>query len=78
MPKLTQSLTMHLNGGSEWSELHHKILSDGKETGITHHVRTDGSPHYKILADEFHFGEETFDMLKEKGVDVREWIEARV
>ncbi len=70
----TKSMTLHMNGGSEFSELHYKILHDGKESGITQHIRTDGSPDYKEVANEFHAGEATFDLLKDKGLDA--WLEA--
>ena len=73
--KLTQRMTLHINSGSESSQLHYVIIADGKETEITRHTLTDGSPNYKIMADELHFGEETFDMRKDKGV--KAWIETR-
>ena len=76
MKELKQRMTLHLNSGSESSELHYVIIADGAETKITRHTLTDGSPNYKIVADELHFGEETFDMRKDK--DVKTWIEARV
>ncbi len=75
-PKFTQRMTLHLNGGSEFSELHYVVLADGEETKITRHTRTDGSPRYNIVADEMHFGSDTFDFLKDKGAI--EWIEARL
>lgn len=73
--KFTQSMTMHLNGGSKFSQLHYKILADGKETGITRHTATNGSPQYLTTADELHFGSETFDVMETRGVGMMEWIE---
>jgi hypothetical protein len=73
-PKLTRALTMHLNGGSEFSELRYKILPDGVETGITRLGRTDGSPRYRITVDVFACGEEWSDVLETKGVGMLEWI----
>lgn len=77
-PKITGQMTLHLNGGSKFSELHYKVLVDNKETGITRHTRTDGSPKYKKVADELHYGEDTFDILACKGVGIKEWIMERV
>lgn len=74
--KFTQNMTMHLNGGNEFSELHYKVLLDGKDTGITRHTRTNGSPKYKIIADEFHAGEDTFDVMETHGKGMKEWLEA--
>jgi hypothetical protein len=73
-PKLTQVMTLHLNGGSKFSELHYKILADGAETGITLHERTNGSPNYKYTARELHFGEETLDLMEEGHPKMRAWI----
>jgi hypothetical protein len=80
-PRLTQSMTMHLNGGSKFSELHYKILANGKETGITRYKRTSGSPGY-LVTDDFllsggHGGEE-FDVLATKGSGMVDWILAHI
>jgi hypothetical protein len=32
--KFTQRMTMHLNGGRKFSELHYAILADGKPTNL--------------------------------------------
>lgn len=77
MPKLTLQMTLHLNGGNKFSELHYKILADGKETGITKHVRTNGKPKYIVTNSEFHFNDEVFDLMKEPAGAI-EWIEARL
>jgi hypothetical protein len=76
--KLTQHMTMHLNGGGEFSELHYEIHADGKPTGITRRTRTDGRPKYRITADEMHCGDECFDILATKGAGMIDWIESRL
>lgn len=74
-PKLTQNMTLHMNGGSEFSELHYKILADGEETGITRHTRTDGSPKYEIVADEMHFGSDTYDFRNPlEDQSAKQWV----
>lgn len=77
-PVLTQSMTMHLNGGDKFSELHYKIQADGKDTGITRHTRTDGSPEYLKTIDALRCGGEEFDILATKGVGAKEWILAHI
>jgi hypothetical protein len=77
-PELTQSMTMHLNGGSKFSELHFKILADGKETGITRHTRTNGSPQYLKTIDALVCGGEEFDILATRGVGMIDWILAHI
>lgn len=77
-PILTRRMTMHLNGGSKFSELHYEILADGQKTGITLHERTNGRPHYRYTARELHFGEETLDLMKPEGEDPEAWILARL
>ena len=69
-----QEMTLHLNGGSDFSELHYKITLDGREIA-TRHTRTNGSPYYKKTADEMHCGEKTFDILKTKGEGATAWLE---
>ena len=73
-PKLTQTMTMHLNGGRKFSRLVYKILADGKDTGITRMTATNGSPKYLKTADELHKGEEVFDIMAAKGVGMEAWI----
>lgn len=77
-PRLTQKMTMHLNGGSKFSELHYRILADGKEAGITRYRRTAGRPKYLVTADVLGCGDETFDVLAAKGVGMVDWILARL
>lgn len=77
-PKLTQTLKMHLNGGKKFSRLVHAVLADGKDTGITRIVETSGSPKYLKTADEFHKGEEVFDVLATKGVGMEAWLLDRI
>lgn len=67
---------MHLNGGSEFSELHYEIFADGKPTRITRHTFTDGSPRYVKKADVLRYGEDEFDILATRGVGMQEWMEA--
>lgn len=77
-PVLTQTLTMHLNGGSKFSALNFDILADGKPTEIKRYNRTDGSPKYLITDDIFVCGEDEFDMLETKGVGLKEWVLAHI
>jgi hypothetical protein len=67
-----------LNGGSEFSERHCEVLKHDKPTGITHFVRTNGSPDYKKIVNEFHHGEDTFDVLKGgSGDELLAWLDER-
>lgn len=74
--KWTQTMTMHLNGGSKFSSLVYKILCDGKETNIQRATATNGSPRYLKTADEFLCGDDVYDMLARKGEGLEEWLEA--
>lgn len=74
MPKLTQILNMHLNGGKKFSRMVWKILADDKDTGIARIRDTSGSPKYLVTSDKFLIGEEVFDVLATKGVGMEEWI----
>jgi hypothetical protein len=78
MAELKQRMTMHLNGGSEFSQLHYEVLADGKPTGITRVTITDGSPRYKKTKDEFISGDESFDVMETKGVGLKEWLEQQM
>lgn len=73
--KFTEQMTMHLNGGSEFSELRYRVYGDGRELPITHARRTDGSPKYLITDDMFRCtcGAE-FDRLAAKGVGLVAWL----
>ncbi len=77
-PVLTQRLTMHLNGGSKFSELRYEIDADGTPTGIRRLRRTGGSPRYLITDDFLWRGGESFDVLATKGVGMKDWILARL
>jgi hypothetical protein len=77
-PELRQRMTLHLNGGREFSELHYEITADGKPTGITRRVRTSGSPQYLKTVDELQAGDDGFDVLMTKGAGLMEWIEAHL
>jgi len=74
--KFTESLTMHLNGGPEFSTLHYRVHGDGEELPITHHRRTDGSPKYLITDDMFHCEAcgADFDRLAAGRVGLRDWL----
>ena len=68
-----------LNGGSEYSQLHYVVTLDGKDTNITWHTFTDGSPDYKIIGTELHCGDETWDAIKQgRGQPLADWIFDRI
>lgn len=85
--KLIQKLTLHLNRG-RFQDSHYKILAvtptgEEIETGITRHVRVevpsysvDGRDDYRTLANELHFGTDTYDHLKQR--HARQWIRRRL
>lgn len=75
-PKFTQQMTMHLNGGSHYSELHYHVSADGVETDIYRFKRTDGSPKYLITQDIFVCGDDQFDCLAARGQGLMDWLEA--
>lgn len=77
-PKLTMQMTMHLNGGSEFSRLVFDVLADGNPTGIVRRKTTTGSPKYLITEDVFFCGDEQFDNLAARGVGCKEWILAHL
>lgn len=77
-PKLTQTMKMHLNGGSKFSRLVYAILADGVDTGITRVTETSGRPKYLKTADVLHKGEESFDILATKGAGMQAWILERL
>lgn len=73
--KWTQGMTLHLNGGSEFSELHYSIKYDGQEIGIRR-TRTNGRPRYLKTIDVIQIGNDEFDVLATKGVGMAEWLDA--
>lgn len=77
-PKLTKRMTMHLNGGNKFSELHYEVLADGKLTGITQHRRTNGSPKYLITDDIWRCGDDEFDARAVNNVGLLDWIKAHL
>ena len=77
-PQLTQHMTLHLNGGSKFSELHYAIHADGEPTGITLHKRTDGRPEYRYTDVVLRDGEVEVDLLAEDAPDAVEWIYGRL
>ena len=77
----TQQMSMHLNGGSKFSELVFRLYRDGQETGITRRTltrrtRTNGSPKYLKTIDVLQSGDETFDILATRGQGMLQWCEA--
>jgi hypothetical protein len=72
----TQKMAMHLNGGSEFSELVFEIYIDGKPAGITRHTRTNGSPSYLKTIDQLVCGDEVFDVLAARGAGMTDWLNA--
>ncbi len=75
MSKFTKSMSMHLNGGSNFSELHYSIKKDGKPTNAVQVTITDGSPRYLITSDLIVAGEEVYDMKEKRGAGVLDWLE---
>ncbi len=75
--QIEQHLTLHLNGGEEFSEMHYVLWVGGKVTKITKHVQTNGSPEYKIMISELHFGDDTLDLLISSQNQLTKWIEER-
>lgn len=78
--KFTQQLSMHLNGGREFSELHYNIFADDKPTTLKRLTRTNGSPGYIKTQDVIwdtarpDEADAMFDVLASKGVGLSEWI----
>lgn len=74
--KFTESMTLHLNGGSKFSELHSRVSGDGRELPIMHRRRTDGSPKYLITDDVFHCTacDAEFDRLAAEGAGLVDWL----
>lgn len=75
LPKWTQRMTMHLNGGG-FSVLAYDVLADGKRTGITHTIHTNGSPKYLVDSDTFNCPPDTFDALATKRKGLTDWLNA--
>lgn len=74
--KFTETMTMHLNGGSKFSELHYRVSGDGRELPIMHYRRTDGSPKYLITDDVFHCTAcgADFDGIATRRVGLMAWL----
>jgi hypothetical protein len=73
----TQRMVLHLNGGSDFSQLNYEIMANGVSTGISRVVRTDGRPRYMKTIDQLQKGDEVFDVLATKGVGMMDWIETQ-
>lgn len=74
IPKLTKRMTMHLNGGSDYSVINYDVYADGKLTPIKNTVRTDGRPNYKTTVNVWTCGDEEYDLLKGNNHDLCEWL----
>jgi hypothetical protein len=77
-PQLTQRMTLHLNGGNKFSQLHYEVLANGEPTGVTIHKYTDGSPNYKYTGFFVRCGDEELDVLADRKTNIEEWIRARI
>lgn len=78
MANWTQKMTMHLNGGSRFSQLNFDLYADGEPTGILRITRTSGSPKYLKTVDKLCDGSEEFDILENRGVGMMGWLEGRM
>ena len=76
--KFTQKMSMHLNGGSKFSQLNFDIFADGKPTNLTRVTRTAGSPKYLKTVDVISDGESRFDVLQTRGVGMEKWLTEHV
>ena len=77
-PSLTQQMTIHMNGGSKFSELHYQIYADGVPTRIRRCKQTNGRPEYLITVDVFSCGDDQFDNLAARGDGLEEWLLAHL
>ena len=77
MPKFTQRMTMHLNGGNDFSALTYEVMKDGHPAGIARQTRTNGSPEYLKTVDVFVAADGSeFDVLATKGEGLMGWLES--
>lgn len=77
--KLTMTRTLHLNGGSQFSESQHEIEADGVRTGIILRERTNGRPEFRYTVRELIFGGETLDLMNPpEGVKPEAWVRERI
>ena len=74
-PVFTQKMTLHLNGGSKFSELHYQILRDGESTSITRVTRTNGRPSYRVVLDKFFCGDDELDMQTDY-LEAKNWLKS--
>lgn len=69
---IRMSMHLRLSNGHRYVRTIHV---DGHDTGITRHTATEKG---KVIADEFHFGDDTLDGLKAKdGAEIYDWIMER-
>lgn len=73
-PSITQRMSLHLNGGSKFSQLNYDIFVNDKPTGIARITRTDGSPKYKKTSDTLYFKDEEYDILGLGAKGAWNWI----
>lgn len=76
--KFTQKMSMHLNGGSKFSQFNFDIFADGKPTNLHRVTRTGGSPKYLKTQDIISDGELQFDVLATRGVGMEQWLSEHV
>lgn len=78
-PKFTQRMTLHLNGGSDFSRLNYDVMRNDKQTVIKRYMVTDGSPDYKKTQDIFVAShgkdDHIWDVLVQKADGLEDWLE---
>lgn len=72
----TQKVSLHLNGGSEFSMLAYDVFYKGRTTNITRSTKTNGSPNYRKVSDMFICGDDEFDVLARGKKGLLEWLKA--
>lgn len=78
MTEFKQNMTLHFNGGSDFSSLHYEVTADGKPTDITRFTKTNGRPQYRKTEDKLICGDDVFDVLATKGVGIKDWLESHI
>lgn len=73
-PVLTKRLVRHVNGGSKFSSLTQQIYADDKDSGVTLHTETDGSPDYHYTGRVLSCGEDLLDLMIPGHEDPIKWI----
>lgn len=75
MSTYTKKMTMHLNGGSDYSKMVNRVYKDDEETDVYQHIETDGSPSYKIVSSVFLVGDQKFDVIATNAVGLIKWLD---